>query len=137
VAEHKLGSVRTATRCDVAQRDAMQHEVLQHSRTCCNAVHRVVGWQAQQPSHAAPPPAWGVRCLSPDWMRRAARCRYRVPSALHSLVPYRTSVACCRLTPRQEYRRVKLLLRSSPLADDLAAMQAAPIHPPPPATLRL
>ena len=69
VADHKLGSVRTATRCNIAQRPgcpaaqrgAMQHEVfvtvLQHSRACCNAVHLVVGWQAQQQSHAAPPPA--------------------------------------------------------------------------------
>jgi hypothetical protein len=66
VAEHKLGSVRTATRCDVAQRPccraaqriAMQHEVLQHSRTCCNAVHRVVGCKL---SSQAP----GVGCAVP------------------------------------------------------------------------
>ena len=71
VADHKLGSVRTATRCDVAQRPccraaqriAMQHEVLQHSRTCCTAVLSVVGWQssAAKPRRATT----GVGCAVP------------------------------------------------------------------------
>ncbi len=34
VAEHKLGSVRTATRCDVAQRDATQPHMLKRSTPC-------------------------------------------------------------------------------------------------------
>ena len=117
---------------NAVQHVATYYTMLQRSTPCSRMAS-----SAAKPRRAT---TCGLVCGAdrrPDWMGRTARCRYRVPSAphacasqvalqrdtLHSLAPYCTSAACCRL-PRQEYRRVKLLLRSSPLADDLAAMQA-------------
>jgi hypothetical protein len=50
VAEHKLGSVRTATRCDVAQRDATQPHMLQRS-TPCSRMASSAAKPRQQPRH--------------------------------------------------------------------------------------